>query len=268
LDKIMIRSVANPRVAEWSRLLQKKGRDQQNRFLIEGIHLVQEALKSGLSIDCIVYSGERGWPKELERPHDVECVAVSENVMRKCTDTKTPQAVFAVLSKNEVTPDEKEMRELLNRRSGLFVVADRVQDPGNLGTIIRSADAVAADGVVIGKGSVDLFHPKTVRATMGSLFHLPIWEAELTDLLEKIRENGAQIVATTPQAKIAYDDLDWTKTSWVLIGNEGSGLSPEVRRLATVETVIPMPGKAESLNAGMAATVLLYEALRQRRKRG
>ena len=86
--------------------------------------------------------------------------------------------------------------------------------------------------------------------------------------MEKIRENGAQIVATTPQAKIAYDDLDWTKTSWVLIGNEGSGLSPEVRRLATVETVIPMPGKAESLNAGMAATVLLYEALRQRRKRG
>lgn len=265
MDTMEIRSTSNPRVVEWSRLLHKKGRDRQNRFLIEGVHLVKEALESHLPLDCIVYSGERGWPGELERPRDVECVAVSENVMRKCTDTKTPQAVFAVLSKAVVTPRDEEVQRLLKKRGGLFVVADRIQDPGNLGTIIRSADAVAADGVIVGEGSADLFHPKTIRATMGSLFHLPVWSADLSALLQQARAEGAQIVATTLQSARPYYDLNWTKTSWILIGNEGSGISPEVIHYATVETMIPMPGKAESLNAGMAATVLLYEALRQRR---
>ncbi len=149
-------------------------------------------------------------------------------------------------------------------RNELVVAVDGVQDPGNLGTIIRSADAVGAQGIVLGKGTVDLYNPKTVRSTMGSMFHLPIAEADLTQLLPRAQAGGAQLVITDLSASRSCYDLDLTKPTWLVLGNEGSGVSPEVSALVNETVIIPMRGESESLNVAMAATVLLFEAMRQR----
>lgn len=258
-----ISSVQNPRVKSWAQLLEKKHRDKQGKFLIEGVHLVQEALTSGAPLECIVYAMEEGLPAEIERlasAHlDVEWIGVTDAIIAKCTDTETPQPIFAVVHKLQT-----DIQAILQNKEALVVVVDGVQDPGNLGTIIRSCDAVHADGVVIGKGSVDLYNPKTIRSTMGSIFHLPIVEADLTDLLPQAKAKGARIVSTSLQAEHHCYAYDFRQSTWLLVGNEGRGVSAAAEALVDEAIIIPMPGRAESLNVAMATTVLLYEALRQK----
>ncbi|MDF2668553.1 MAG: methyltransferase, TrmH family, partial [Paenibacillus sp.] len=191
-------SVNNDRVKQWSRLLDKKGRDQQGKFLVEGTHLVMEAIRSRAPIESIVYAEFRGIPQEITEvlaashiePSRFEWISVSEEVLTKCTDAQTPQGVFAVVNK-QVTSLEVLWGGGLGDGGSSFspavlvVVVDGVQDPGNLGTIIRGADAVGATAVIIGRGTVDLYNPKTVRSTMGSMFHLPIIETDLEQLLQE-----------------------------------------------------------------------------------
>jgi TrmH family RNA methyltransferase len=263
----LITSVQNARVKAWLQLLDKKGRDKQGQFMIEGIHLLQEALASGIKVETVVYAEERRHELpdgmlEAARNAGVECIAVTNAVLEKCTDTLTPQAAFAVLPKLQGEP-----QDLLVSKAAvpsLVVVIDSIQDPGNLGTIIRSADAVGATGVLLGKGTVDLYNPKTVRSTMGSLFHLPIVQGDLTELLPLAASQGAAVVTTSLQAAASCYDFDFRVSVWFVIGNEGQGVSPEVSSLATEHIRIPMQGKAESLNAAMAGTVVLFEAMRQR----
>jgi TrmH family RNA methyltransferase len=262
----IITSIQNPRVKAWTQLLEKKGRDKQGQFIIEGVHLVQEALSSAAAVDTLVYAAERqhelpaGMLEQAART-GIECAAVSEQVLGKCTDTLTPQAVFAVLPKLQGAPDD-----LLAAAGapGLVVVIDGVQDPGNLGTIIRSADAVGATGVLLGKGTVDLYNPKTVRSTMGSMFHLPIAQGDLQSALPKAAGQGIAVVTTSLQGASDCYEFDFRQPVWFVIGNEGQGVSPEVSALTTEHIRIPMQGRAESLNAAMAATVVLFEAMRQR----
>ncbi|UJF36454.1 TrmH family RNA methyltransferase [Paenibacillus hexagrammi] len=256
-----IMSVQNPRVKEWAQLLERRGRDKQGRYLIEGYHLVEEALRSGAAVECVVYSVDKDLPSGLLEAAGVavEWIAVSQAVLEKCSDTQTPQGVFAVVAKRGMTADE-----LLEARPDLAVILDGVQDPGNLGTIIRSADAVGAGAVVIGRGTVDLYNPKTIRSTMGSLYHLPIVEADLQELLPRARERGMRLVTTSLQAQRSCYETDLRQPTWLVMGNEAKGVSPEVAALSDVQVIIPMQGKAESLNVAMAATVLLFEASRQR----
>ena len=257
-----IRSISNPRVKQWVSLSERKYRDREKKYIIEGIHLVQEALLSGAAIDAICYAEERGMPAEIaamEQLAGVEVVAVTEEIVTRCTDTVTPQAVFAVVRKPEVSA-----ADIVRQHASLVIVTDGVQDPGNLGTIIRSSDAVGASAVLLGKGTVDLYNPKTIRSTMGSLFHLPIAECELTELLPTAREQGIQVVASRLEQSQSCYETDFRGPTWLIIGNEGRGISDEVMRLADTFVRIPMPGKAESLNAAMAATILLFEAMRQR----
>lgn len=263
----LISSLQNEKVKLWASLLDKKYRDRSGQFLIEGIHLVLEALKGNADVATIVYDTERGIPAELmlERETNdtaatfgLEWVQASQAVMSKCTGTDTPPPVFAVLSKLSIDP------AALYRPNCLVVVLDGVRDPGNAGTIIRSADAVGADAVILGKGCVDLYNPKTVRSTMGSLFHLPIIEADLKELLPQARTKGVKLIGTSLQAKHTCYSYDWTQSTWLLMGSESEGLSPAVRELVDEAVIIPMVGQAESLNVAMAATVLLYESLRQR----
>ncbi|SFM15617.1 RNA methyltransferase, TrmH family [Paenibacillus sp. 1_12] len=280
----MITSVHNPRVKAWTQLLDKKGRDQQQQYMIEGVHLVQEALASGVKMDTLVYAEERqhALPSNLLNnavSAGVECIAVSDAVLSKCVDTQTPQAVFAVLPKLSWRPQDLLQPYESDREAGqdtkhittaaalvpsLVVVIDGVQDPGNLGTIIRSADAVGATGVLLGKGTVDLYNPKTVRSTMGSIFHLPIASGDLVEWLPSAASQGVAIVTTSLQATASCYDFDFSRPVWFVIGNEGQGVSPQVSSLATERIRIPMQGQAESLNAAMAATVVLFEAMRQR----
>ncbi|GIP54668.1 TrmH family RNA methyltransferase [Paenibacillus vini] len=260
---MQILSPQNPRVKEWAGLLEKKQRDKQGKFLIEGIHLVQEALEARADIECVCYEAEAGIPGELAEAAsaglDVEWIAVSEAVIGKCSDTKTPQPVFAVVRKAGGA-----LQPLLDTAGGLVVVLDGVQDPGNVGTIIRTADAVGADGVIVGAGCADIYGPKVLRATMGSLFHLPVVHGKLGELLPQAKARGIRLAGTSLQAAVNCYAYDFTGPVWLMFGSEGSGLSPEVRDLMDDGLIIPMRGRAESLNVAMAASVLLYEALRQR----
>ncbi|WP_139996157.1 TrmH family RNA methyltransferase [Paenibacillus paridis] len=263
----LLSSVQNDKVKHWASLLDKKNRDRSGQFLIEGVHLVLEALRGQASVLTIVYDTDRGIPEELKLEREtndseatlgLEWVQASRAVMAKCTGTDTPPPVFAILTK--LSPDSS----ALYRKNCLVVVLDNVRDPGNAGTIIRSADSVGADAVILGKGCVDLYNPKTVRSTMGSLFHLPIIEADLKELLPQARAKGVTLVGTSLQAKHTCYSYDWKQSTWLLMGNESEGLSPIVRDLVNESVIIPMVGQAESLNVAMAATVLLYESLRQR----
>ncbi|XEC93871.1 TrmH family RNA methyltransferase [Paenibacillus tarimensis] len=258
-----ITSVQNARVKEWAGLLEKKHREKSGKFLIEGIHLVMEAIAAGADVDCIVYDSERGIPHELKAASTsasggIEWITASTHVMAKCTGTDTAPPVFAIVRKS------KPSHEPLFCTGALVVVMDGIRDPGNAGTIIRSADAVGADAVVLGKDCVDLYNPKTVRSTMGSIFHLPIIEADLATLLPEAKKRGIRLTGTSLQAVKSCYDADWTQSTWLLMGNESNGLSPHAERMVDETVLIPMRGRAESLNVAMAATVLLYEALRQR----
>lgn len=261
MNNMEILSVSNSRVKQWSQLLTKRGREEQGCFLLEGIHLTLEALRSGAEVPTVLYSLDRGIPAELAAYQEsgAEWIGVSEAVLDKCTETRTPQGIVSVCRKLPWTS-----ADFLNRPDALVVAVDGVQDPGNLGTIIRSADAVGATGVLLGRGTVDVYNPKTVRGTMGSLFHLPVAEGDLRSLLPAAKEKGIKLVGTRLGAKRHCYELDLTEPVWLLMGNEGSGLSPDIEAYVDTDVVIPMRGKAESLNVAMAASVLLYEAMRQR----
>lgn len=255
-------STANPRVKQWVQLMDKKGRDKQEKFLVEGIHLVNEAIHSQVRIESIVYSISQGIPQEIEQESadpQTEWIGVSDAVLLKCSDTVTPQGVFAVIHKWKSKLDV-----ILRHSQPLVIAVDGIQDPGNLGTIIRSADAVGATGVVMGKGSVDLYNPKAIRATMGSLFHLPLVEADLEVVLPQVSKMSIDIVSTGLDAVHHCYAEDFTKGIWIVLGNEGQGVSAAVSPFVNRKIMIPMTGKAESLNVAMAATVILYEAFRQR----
>lgn len=257
----MIESLSNPRVKRWAALSERKTRDREGRFLVEGVHLVMEALAAEAQVETIVYAADKGLPRELDGklPAAVELIKASEAVLAKCTDTITPQGVFAVVRKPSCTA-----ADILDRHRSLVVAVDGVQDPGNLGTIIRSADAAGASAILLGRGTVDLYNPKTVRSTMGSLFHLPVVECDLAGTLRQARSAGVRVAAATLQGEIHCYEADFTGDTWIVVGNEARGVSPEVLREADMRVRIPMPGRAESLNVAMATTVLLFEAVRQR----
>ncbi|MHA6485469.1 TrmH family RNA methyltransferase [Paenibacillus sp. strain BS8-2] len=260
----LISSAQNERVKGWAALLDKKNRDKSGRFLIEGVHLIDEAFRSGAAVRTVVYDDERGLPRELAdiaesaQGLDVNWIRASHAIMSKCSDTDTPPPIFAVVDKPAAHSDA-----LFGAKS-LVIVLDGVRDPGNVGTIIRSADAVGANAVLLGKGSVDIYNPKVVRSTMGSLFHLPVIEGDLAELLPHAGEHGIRLVGTSLQADQSCYDYDWKQPTWLLMGNESNGLSEEVRAKVDETIIIPMAGKAESLNVAMATTVLLFEAARQR----
>lgn len=263
-EHLFLSSTSNERVKLWSSLLEKKHRDRQGMFIIEGIHLIKEAVSFGVEIEAIVYDVERGLPQEIAEiadqvPSYTEWYKASKQVMSKCTGTESAPPIFAVLGKLRCS------EESLYDRKGLVVVLDGVRDPGNVGTIIRSSDAVGASAVILGKGCVDLYNPKTVRSTMGSLFHLPIVEGDLTSYITKAKQQGIHIVGTSLQAQDNCYSYNWQEGSWLVMGSESDGLSSEVEALVNKTIIIPMEGSSESLNVAMATTVLLYEALRQRK---
>ncbi|MGZ9585414.1 TrmH family RNA methyltransferase [Paenibacillus marinisediminis] len=259
----VITSVNNIRVKQWAQLQERKHRNREGRFIAEGVHLVQEALRSGAGVECVVFHDEKGIPAELtdllHASDEIEWVAVTDAIIKKCTETETPQPVFAVVKKSS-----SNWRSVFEDRGALVVAVDGVQDPGNLGTIIRTADAVGATGVVLGKGTVDVYNSKTVRSTMGSLFHLPVVEGDLSELLAEAKRHGARVVSASLQAEDTCYSHSFREPTWLVVGNEGQGVSAEIQALVDASVIIPMRGQAESLNVAMATSVLLYEAMRQR----
>jgi len=269
-----IGSASNPRAKEWAKLLERKYREREGKFLLEGVHLVQEALAAGWPLEAVAFDEGSGVLEQFEaygREDDggaaagsgssTKWIPVSPEIIAKCSETGSPQAIFAVALKRPPSPEL-----LFGAERGLVAVLDGVQDPGNVGTIVRSAAASGATAVVLGKGTADLYNPKTIRATMGALFHVPVLDgADLAALLPEATARNIAVVGTSLQAAQSCYAYDFASRGvWLVFGNEGAGLSPAVSALTDANVIIPMTGRAESLNVAMAATVLLFEAQRQR----
>ena len=260
-----ITSLQNQIIKQTAELKQKKYRQQQGTFLVEGLRSVEEAVAYG-QVETLFYTSaleERA--VRLLRKAEACCrlYQVTEPVMAKLCDTKSPQGFAAVVRQAKFTLDT--LAVALGRVKAPLVILDRVQDPGNLGTIIRTADAAGAAGIILLAGSVDVYSPKVVRATMGSLFHLPVIEqVEETALVSWCTQHGFTLAVTAMAASESIYTANLNKALALIIGNEAGGVSPTLLAQAGLKLYIPMQGKAESLNAAMAAGIILFESLRQR----
>lgn len=185
---------------------------------------------------------------------------VSEEVLSKMSDTKTPQGILCLVK----WPSYR-LTDLLQNKTGIFVVLEDLQDPGNLGTILRTGEGAGIAGVIMTKDTVDIFNPKTIRATMGSIYRVPfVYVADIAEALGRMKAAGIRTYAAHLKGTGYYDAFDYTTGSAFLIGNEGSGLKEQTANLADTYVKIPMAGQVESLNAAIATTLFMYEAARQR----
>lgn len=268
----MITSSNNQQMKQVSLLLKKsKERKKSKTFVVEGPKMVVEAPVESLKAVYIAenFAKSAGNKKVLENIQK-KCEqtgaiyeTVADNVFKSVSDTQTPQGVMAV-----VEMPEYDLEQLLNGESTHLLILESIQDPGNLGTMVRTGEGAGVTGVIMNKTTVDLFNPKTIRSTMGSIYRVPFFVAEdLGATMQELQTKGISLYAAHLKGEHAYDEEDYTKACGFLIGNEGNGLSDEIANLADTYIKIPMEGQVESLNAAISATLLMYEANRQRRKK-
>ncbi|MBS4208817.1 RNA methyltransferase [Bacillus sp. FJAT-50079] len=241
-----IQSTKNARVKEWKKLLTKKGRDQHNLYIVEGFHLVEEAIKKATVEEIMIEEG-------LDRtsiPENFSITIISSEISRHISDTETPQGIFAICRKSQPGIDLSTHKRLL-----LF---DRVQDPGNIGTMIRTAEAAGMDAVIFGEGSGDLYNPKVIRSAQGSHFHINTAIGNLHEWVEKIKEEGMPVYGTALEGASPYTDAAATDAFALIVGNEGAGVAPDLLTKTTKNLYIPIYGQSESLNVAIAAGILLY----------
>ncbi|WP_347862613.1 RNA methyltransferase [Salimicrobium sp. PL1-032A] len=241
----MITSIKNQKVKEWKKLHKKKYRDQTGTFLVEGHHLVEEVRKSDWNIrELILLEG-----KEAPVSYHGRKEWVSDQVMKEISQTETPQGIVAVVDK----------RDSVREEGARLLLLDAIQDPGNLGTLIRTADAAGFDAVLVGEGSVDLFNDKVLRSTQGSIFHdMDVVAVSLEEEIPKLKSSGFSIWGTALEGAENYKELVVPERVALLVGNEGNGVQETLLTEATDKVTIPMYGEAESLNVAVAAGILMY----------
>jgi RNA methyltransferase, TrmH family len=252
-----IESKDNKLIKEIKKLKEKKYRQEKGQFLIEGFRFVSEALISEFEVSYIFISSNAHdklavYAIDKNIKSNTKIISVSETVLKSICDTEAPQGIAAVVNYRKFNIKDEE---------GFYVLCDAVQDPGNMGTIIRSAHAGGALGVIITKGTVDIFNQKTLRATMGSIFHVPI--IEHCNAIKQLKQNGFKLLVSSLAAENDFYDADLTGRLIISVGNEGNGVSSEVSELADLIVKIPMPGGAESLNVAVASSIMMFERVRQ-----
>jgi TrmH family RNA methyltransferase len=246
------------------------GRDRRSLAGIEGPNLLEEALRAGLRLDCVfIAQGAEHLLEGLRLPESADVLLVPRELLNSVLATETPQPVAALVEPPEWSWEQllglrEKAASLLALATPLVIVLAGLQDPGNLGTILRSAEAFGATGVLSLPGTVSAWNPKAVRASAGSLFRLPLISASAEDCLARLRAAGVKILSTAVDGAEAADRIDLAGPVALIIGNEGNGVPEEVASQADQAVTIPCPGPVESLNAAVAASVLLYEASRQR----
>ena len=254
---MIIESLANPLIKQIKKLKEKKNRKETGRYLIEGVNLCLEFLEHTPEDVEMVISTLENVPLV---PENIKVTVVSEKVFSSISETKTPQGIMAVGRISEKILSFDDMK--------LIVYLDDVADPGNVGTIIRTADAFGADAVVLSPNSADIYNSKTVRATMGSLFHIPVvYERDYLEILSECKRKDFFIITGSLDAEKQPSEIDFKnkdKRYVVCLGNEAHGVSLKLQEMGVTKIRIPMPGKAESLNVAVAGAVLLYENVRQR----
>ena len=260
----MITSTSNPKV-KWVQSLNKKAktRREEKLFNIEGIRLYLETPKELIQEVFVTEHVENTLKEEL---YGDNYQVVSENVLEAMCDTKTPQGILCV-----VKQPEYKLSDILRQKNPLLLVLEDLQDPGNLGTIMRTAEGAGVTGIILTKGCVDLYHPKVVRATMGAIYRMPFvllnTEGEFEELFSILKEKNITTYGAALQESKDYDLYSYIEGTAFLIGNEGNGLSQKALELCEKYVKIPMCGQLESLNAAVAAAILDYEAFRQRRNK-
>lgn len=265
----MITSMSNPRIKEVVQLQKKsRVRNQMGVFVVEGIRMVREAPPDRL---VQVYMTEEFFDRHgAELPEGiVPPELVSPQVFTHISDTRTPQGVLAVVRQKKRQESEILCLDAQGKCSVPvhILILDNLQDPGNVGTIFRTAEAAGVTGIYLSNDSVDIYNPKTIRSTMGAVFRMPFaYVDSVPETIRKLQEQKVQVYAAHLKGKRTYDAEDYTIPTAFLIGNEGNGLRKEVADCADTWIQIPMQGEAESLNAAVAASILMFEVSRQRRK--
>ena len=245
-----ITSLKNPKVTTWKSLKDRKGRKETGCFLVEGRKMVEEAVASAFPVEAILVDADR--LGEFTLPAGIPAYSMPGHVLAAVCDTKTPQGIAAVVRMAEV--------ELHGMR---LVAMDGVQDPGNVGTIIRTADAAGFDGVILSTQCADVFSPKVLRATMGSAFRMGIRVTDdLPGLLTQMVQEGASVLSSQLDGDPFYQRSPLNERFVLVIGSEGNGVTDEVKDVATHRVKLPMRGGAESLNAAVAAGIMMYELTR------
>lgn len=239
---------------------QKSYRQKTNSFIIEGQRLVFDAIAAKAQAQLLLISSSFDTTQLQEVLDNLKIIRVPDKLFNTVSDTQTPQGILAVVMAKAYS-----LSDILTVQNPLILFCDNVTDPGNLGTIIRTADAAGANGVILSKGCVELYNPKTIRSTMASVFNIPVIYAEdSVVMLRRLKEIGISIAVGELTAELSYNKVNMKKGLAITVGNEANGVSSSVIAEADIRLKIPMPGRAESLNVAAAASIMMYEAVRQR----
>lgn len=242
----VITSIQNSQVKNWRKLQARKYRTQMNRFLIEGFHLIEEAYKSDWEIETVIVQDGVAAPEWMVED---SVKYVDARVFKEIIQTESPQGIAAVVK----------MKEIEQMHDTLTLLVNAIQDPGNLGTIIRTADAAGFSKIILGNGTVDLYNDKVIRASQGSIFHIPIVRAHLQEAIVQLKEQNYTIWASALQNAVAYQNVEVEGKTALIVGNEGAGIADEILEAADKIIKIPIYGRAESLNVSVAAGILMYK---------
>ncbi|MBQ3905746.1 MAG: 23S rRNA (guanosine(2251)-2'-O)-methyltransferase RlmB [Lachnospiraceae bacterium] len=265
----MITSYTNQKVKRIVSYIQKnKARREDNVFIVEGMKMLVEVPKKNVREIYISESFSKNKKNEQDMQYikliGAEVEVVADDIFKKMADTQTPQGVMAVVSQFHY-----ELADIIGHKNAskpLILVLENIQDPGNLGTMLRSSEGAGVSGIIMTRDTADIYNPKVVRSTMGSIFRVPfIYVENLPDTIRLLSQKGIKTYAAHLKGKHSYDKADYTGPTAFLIGNEGKGLSKEVADSADEYILIPMLGKVESMNAATSAALLTFEAARQRR---
>ena len=260
----VITSKENELIKHVKKLADKKYRDKNNCYIVEGIKLVEEAVKEEAEIEKIIICEESTHTSEISKNLMYEiakydCVYVTERIFKTLTQVMNPQGIMAIIKKGSE-------RAHIKYDEDIIVALDDIQDPGNLGTILRTIDSIGLKQIIVSKGTADAYNPKVVRSTMGAIFRVEIIEVEnLKETIEMMKRNNYELVVTSLQTESSIYDIDYNKKI-IVIGNEANGVSKEIQDMADRKIKIPMLGKTESLNASVATAIILYEYIRQKLK--
>ena len=258
----IISSKENELIKHIKKLKEKKERDISNEYMIEGIKLVQEAIQENAIIKQIVICDDCEKKDNISKNLMYEiakynCIYVTKNIFKYISEVQEPQGILAVIEKNNSNKD-------IDYTQDIIVALDDVQDPGNLGTILRTVDSIGITQILVSKGTADSYNPKVVRSTMGAIFRIKIIECDdLENTLKEIRKHKFKIVVTSLQTENSIYEINYNKKI-IVIGNEANGVNKNIQQMADEKVKIPMLGKTESLNASVATGIVLYEYVRQK----
>lgn len=260
----IITSKDNEIIKNIRKLKEKKYRDLNNEYIVEGIKMIREAINEKAIIKLIVVCEENANNGAIDKKllYEIakyECIYVNKKIFSLISDVQNPQGILAVIEKNN-------SEENIDYKQDVIVVLDGIQDPGNLGTILRTIDSVGLDQVIVSKETADSYNPKVVRSTMGAIFRVNVIESDnLLDTLKNMKKHKYKIMATSLETENSIYDVDYNKKV-IVIGNEANGVSQDILEYADEKIKIPMLGKTESLNASVATAVILYEYVRNKIK--